>query len=105
MEHVLVKVYGAIHPATPEMLQAASSVVDANCLELEGDMLRISFEGVWFMIDELIEVLIPLLYEGSAGRIDYIDVEAWKLHRYNFTGNNVTLSSRDLNTILDYSGH
>lgn len=105
MDHVLMKVYGSISPATEEMLQAALAVTDAQHVELEGDMLLISFEGIWFPVDDLIDALKPLLTEKSEGRIDHIDVEGWRLYRHFVCGKAITMRSNDLNSVLERSGH
>lgn len=105
MEHVLVKVYGSLHPAGEHLRRLAASVAgDAN-VELDGDMLLVSFEGVWFPIDDLLDTLRPHLMPDSEGRVDYIDMDAWRLHRHVIKGTVIEHRESGLNNVLDYSGH
>ena len=45
---------------------------------------RISFEGVFFPLDDVLDALRPLLCAESSGKIDLIDMEAWTLTRAAF---------------------
>ncbi len=74
-------------------------------LSLTNDLLRVSFEGMYFPIDELMSALMPFLHSESQGKIDYIDMEAWRLTRYTIQGQHIDSSCVCLNTVLDYSGH
>lgn len=111
MKNVLCKVYAAFSPAGKPVLEAVSLAAQGAIgsgdpwLFLEGDMLRISFEGMYFPVDEVIAVLTGLLPAGSEGKLDYLDMEEWRLLRYVFAGEGFTASERSLNHVLDYSGH
>lgn len=109
MRHILVKVYGSVHP-----LQEAEKISLVNRLELllgddivdaDGDMVRIGFEGMYFPIDEVLEIIQEYLHDESAGRIDYIDMDGWRLHRHMIEGMKIIEKSNDLNNILDFAGH
>ncbi|UZP69072.1 hypothetical protein N1030_08915 [Desulfovibrio mangrovi] len=104
MEQIIIKVYGSISPAGNELLQAAQRVADES-VSLEGDMLLISHEGMYFMIDDFIEAIKPHLGKGSEGRIDYIDMDEWTLTRYRIQDGLITRSEAGLNQVMDYSGH
>ena len=72
---------------------------------LEGDLLRVQFQGVEFPLDEVAEALRPYLCPDSEGRIDRIDREAWTLTRARFQGRELAFTSAGLNHILDFAGH
>lgn len=114
MKGVLVKVYAAFHPAgqgCPARVEraAANALGNDDWLFMEGDMLRISFEGVFFPLDDVLSALEACLEPHSAGKLDYLDLEAWSLTRCLFQpgaqGGTFERSVRSLNHILDYSGH
>ncbi|ABM29229.1 hypothetical protein [Nitratidesulfovibrio vulgaris] len=105
MEHVLVKVYGSLHPAGEHLRRLAASVAGDEHIELDGDLLRVSFEGVWFPIEELMDALRPHLTPDSEGRVDYIDMDAWRLHRHFIKGTAIESRESGLNNVLDFSGH
>lgn len=108
----LVKVYGNISSASPELMHALEPVArqalptpDDPVLEQDGDMLRIHFEGICFPLEEFLEVVLLHLSKKSLGKVDYIDLDAWKLHRHIIEGKSIRASSVSLNNVLDYSGH
>lgn len=110
MRQTLVKVYASVSPAHANLERAvatacASAMGNDDWLFLEGDMLRISFEGMYFPLDEALAVLAQNMESACSGKLDYLDMEAWTLTRCLFEGNSVTRSTRSLNHVLDYSGH
>ncbi|MCT4628208.1 hypothetical protein [Halodesulfovibrio sp.] len=108
MEHILIKVYGSISNANAELFNAALGVVeeqDENAVELDGTFFTISFEGIYFMIDDFIAAIKPHLTRECSGRIDYIDVDDWSLTRFWIEGGLITHSTADLNHVMDHSGH
>lgn len=108
MEHILIKVYGSISNANTELFNAALRVVeeqDENAVELDGTFFTISFEGIYFMIDEFITAIKPHLTRECSGRIDYIDVDDWTLTRFWIEGGLITHNTADLNHVMDHSGH
>jgi len=117
MAIVLAKVYAAFSPAGAEALrsveQAGARALghEEQWLFLEGDLLRISWEGVYFPLEEALCALGDSLPLTAEGRLDYLDIEAWTLTRFIFTvdsqaGKGVFSSStRSLNQVLEYAGH
>lgn len=105
MEHVLVKVYGSLHPADEATLEALASVTEPGQVEREGDLLRVAFEGIWFPIEDFMDALRPHLTDKSEGRIDFIDMDAWRLRRHVIKGTVVEVKENSLNNVLDFSGH
>ncbi|OBQ50294.1 hypothetical protein [Halodesulfovibrio spirochaetisodalis] len=108
MEHILIKVYGSISNASPELYQAALSFIeeqDEDAVELDGTFFTISFEGIYFMIDEFMDAIKPHLTKECSGRIDYIDVDEWSLTRFWIEGGLVTHNTANLNHVMDHSGH
>lgn len=113
-ENVLLKIYGHLWPADRELLHALEALSgqilgradsDIPLFELEGDLVRISFEGSFFPVDEVLEVIRRHLNTASKGKLDVLDLDAWTLTRHVFAGEGVTTSSASLNHVLDYSGH
>ena len=104
-----VKAYGSLTPAGEEARSALENACTdwgaAAEIELTGDLLRFSFEGVFFPGDDVAEALSPFLSKVSTGRIDVLDMEAWTLTRYLVADGKIVRSVRDLNHVLDYSGH
>lgn len=109
---ILVKVYGAFYPVDTDCYAAVSLVGehvvpnDEPWLFFEGDMLRFAFEGLYFPLDDVLDALRDALPEHAAGKLDYLDLEAWTMARHVLTPGRVfTLSTRGLNDVLDHSGH
>lgn len=106
MRPVIVKAYGALSPATEETLDAVRAVLeswflDADAAELRGDMVTIGYEGDAFPDDEVVDALRPYLCEKSWGKLDIIDLEAWTLRRYTFTGGELSDHTSTLDKALD----
>jgi len=112
-QDVLLKVYGHIWPADA-LLQMALAAACATALpedaeepilSREGDLLRISFEGIYFPVDDCLEVLAHHLQPAHQGKLDVLDLEDWRLTRHVFSQGRIVQSSAPLNNVLDYSGH
>ena len=103
------KTYGHLFPADRHIADAVDAVLShwniPECTELEGDIFRISFEGVFFPLDDVLEALRPLLCTESSGKIDLIDMEGWTLTRAAFSGTDIAVKTVGLNHVLAYSGH
>ena len=109
---VPLKVYGHLYPvdaagyaalaaACADALPAAD---DVPVLEREGDMARISFEGVYFPVDAVLAAVRAQLRPEQRGKLDVLDLEAWRLTRHTFDQGAVRSHSASLNSVLDYSG-
>lgn len=106
MRPVIIKAYGALSPATEETFEAVRAVleswlIDTDAVELKGDMVTIGYEGEAFPDDEVVDALKPYLCEKSWGKLDVIDLEAWTLHRYTFTGGELSDHMATLDKALD----
>ena len=101
------KTYGHLFPADQHIADAVGAVLSdwniPECTELEGDIFRISFEGVFFPLDDVLDALRPLLCAESSGKIDLIDMEAWTLTRAAFSGTEITVKTVGLNHVLAYT--
>ncbi len=112
---VLLKVYAAFTPATGEDFQklsdACSSALAAEddhgpFVLFSGDLLRISFEGIYFPLDDVEPVIQELAEKKAAGKMDVLDLENWRMTRYQAKGDGrLEKRSAPLNSVLDYSGH
>lgn len=107
---VLIKTYGNIYPASKELLrELAARMQDAipagNVTVANGDMLLLSFEGIYFPLEEVLAGIERHITGQSAGKLDYLDLEAWRLTRFRIENGKISSSSAPLNNVLDYSGH
>lgn len=109
----LFKVYGHVYPINADFYAdlaraCADALPDADdipVLEKDGDMARISFEGVYFPVDEVLEALARHLGSEHKGKLDVLDMDGWRLTRHVLEGGRINTSSAPLNNVLDYSGH
>lgn len=111
MRPVMVKVYGFLYPACPELITELNAIIAPlmgdvpSVFTLSDSLLNISFEGDFFPEQDVLNCLIQNLTTASRGKLDYIDMEAWELIRHEFSGSAVTSGKRSLNNVLEYSGH
>ena len=63
------------------------------------------FEGVFFPEEDVVNAIRPFLQPASTGKLDVISIEDWTLTRYTFDGGRLCRGQRDLNQVLEYSGH
>ncbi len=110
--HIIIKVYGNIWPVNEDLMQAlvplmpfSEHVSAQDMLNLHNDLLTISFEGIYFPLDEVLEVMQAFLRKNSQGKLDYIDLEAWTLIRHEINGMSITSKTTSLNNVMDFSGH
>lgn len=109
---VILKVYGQLWPANKELhenLQAIASQAlpqqDYPATSLQDDLLKISFEGIYYPIDETLAAIQKQLTPNQRGKLDVLDLENWKLTRHLFENGGISCHSAPLNNVLDYSGH
>lgn len=113
MEHILIKVYGSVQPATQGMCDAARNAAQGmgelddidEVVALDGSLLTFHFEGMYFPLDDVLAALGPMMGKECEGRIDYIDMDEWTLTRFWIQGGLVTQNTASLNQVMDYSGH
>ena len=113
MGTVLVKVYGNLWPA-PDGLLASLEPLCAQAMTQEddgiprvcqeGDLLRISFEGLYFPVEDVLEAIAAVLTPVQKGKLDVLDMDNWRLERHLFTNGTIERKSISLNNVLDYSG-
>ena len=106
MRPVIIKAYGGFSPATSETLEAVQAVlrdwfIEEEAAELKGDLLSIGYEGDAFPDEDIVEALKPFFCEKTWGKLDYIDLEAWTLRRYTFTGGQLGDHTATLDKALD----
>lgn len=112
---LLLKVYANFTPASAEDCQAlADACASAIASEDDhdpfvtqvSDMVRISFEGLYFPIEDVEPILHRLAESGAKGKLDVLDMENWRMTRYLAKGTgSLEVKSVPLNHVLDYSGH
>lgn len=106
---VLLKIYGALAPISLKLFQSlaeisAQAMPAQEALTLKNEMLVLSFEGIWFPMDELLEILKQNAGEHFQGKMDFLDLEKWQMTRYQFKEGKISKSTVPLNNVLDYSG-
>ncbi|MDD2967138.1 MAG: hypothetical protein PHN64_06625 [Desulfovibrionaceae bacterium] len=114
-ESAHIKVYGHCYPAPASLYEAllalsgeAIGAEDSNIpvVEQEGDMVRLSFEGDYFPVEDMLQCLAAHLSPQCEGKVDVLDLDAWTLVRHSIVGAEVhSAPARSLNHVLDYSGH
>ncbi|MBD5641563.1 MAG: hypothetical protein HDQ91_04005 [Desulfovibrio sp.] len=107
---VLIKVYASLWPATDALAAAVKTATLAALpappeIALSAGLLTLSFEGVFFPIDELAEAVEASAPPDLQGKIDLLDLENWELRRYLAASGKLGVHSAPLNNVLDYSGH
>ena len=109
MKGIAVKVYAALHPAGEDCIEAVRragrDAVGDPWLFSEGDMLRISFEGLYFPEEAVLEALDRFLPAEAEGRLDILDIEVWELRRHTRQDGRFVRLVRDLNQVLEYAGN
>ena len=109
---VLLKVYGNLFPADETDREALARAcadrvpaADGEAVLREGDLVRISFEGLYFPAEDVLEAIAARLKPGQQGKLDVLDLEAWRLTRHLFAEGRITSRTAPLNNVLDFSGH
>lgn len=109
---VLVKVYGSFSPIDKNQ----ASVLKDGCalamppdpanspVSLTHDLCLICFEGVYFPIEDFIQQLEKILKPNMTGKLDYLDLEKWRMSRYILEDGQISVKTASLNQVLDYSG-
>lgn len=109
---VLIKAYGSFTPAKEAFCAEMSALCGLSIGESGEDgvpvarvadgYLLISFEGIWFPVDEI--RLLLGRQTGLSGKLDVLDLENWRLERMEFRDGVFRQSTAPLNNVLDYSG-
>ena len=106
----LVKVYAGLHPADAACAEAvrragAAALHDSGEAWLfhARDLLRISFEGLYFPEDEVIAALDACLPAHALGKLDVLDMEDWELRRYARKDGAFRFSRRNLDHVLEHA--
>ena len=106
-----IKVYAAFAPVSANMAEVlaplgaqAITEEDGPWIWVEGDTLRISFEGVYFPVEDVVEALEANLPLACKGKLDVLLLDDWELHRYVWQDGAFVVGKRSLNHVLSYSG-
>lgn len=78
---------------------------EEEAVTLEGDLLRISFEGLYFPVEETLAAVAARLRPDQTGKLDVLDLENWRLERHVFADGRISSGAAPLNNVLDFSGH
>ena len=109
MQREVCKAYGTVSPVGEDALRATDAALRdwgvSSCLSLQGSMLVLSFEGVFFPLEDFLAALRPFLESDCTGRIDVFDLEGWRMTRARIGGTEIRLSHAGLNDVLSWSNH
>lgn len=109
---VLIKVYGNFSPVNRELAFALEEI-SAGAMpyeptnppfSLKGDLCLLAFEGIYFPVDDFIQLLETNLMPQISGKLDYLDLENWRMTRYLLNNGHISANTVSLNHVLDYSG-
>ena len=112
MQPVLVKAYGYFKPAGPEHLTRLTAALEScglrleDSLSLEGRLLLISYEGTFFPVEEAAAAFGEFIREAgerAEARLDILELEEWRLDRYQAAEVELRHSRSPLNNTLEYS--
>ena len=108
---VLIKVYGNFSPAGAAEYSGLATIAREAVpmplhgpVKLEKDLLSIAFEGISFPLSACLAWLRDNLSPKATGRLDYIDLESWRLDRYEFANGSFERRSAPLNHLLEHAG-
>lgn len=115
MSQVTAKVYASFFPADASVRAAVAGATaqalgpEPAVVDLEGDLLRLSWEGVYFPLEDVLRALALSLPPKVEGRLDSIDLDAWTLTRYTLPPEQgreraFVAHTRGLNHVLAHSG-
>lgn len=105
MSHEEIRVYGYVKGLSSEsfiaLMNGLGPLFQENSFRHEDRTLSVEFEGAYFLVDDFLETLLPLLSDDAEGKIDYIDHHAWEMTRYTIHGQELASKRVDLNTVLE----
>lgn len=106
----LLKVYGHLCPADAALAKALDRATSTALPSPEDALIThkntlicLSFEGVYFPLEESLDALRQHLSPALNGKIDYIDLDAWTLTRHSIINGIVHIRSAPLNAVLEYA--
>lgn len=105
---VLLKVYASLWPCGQELCAELARISEqaipaAECVGMDADLLTIAFEGIYYPVDEVLAAIRAGLQPEQQGRLDALDLEAFRLARYHIGNGAITESSARLNDVLAIS--
>jgi len=106
MNNVLVKTYASICPASDGLYSAMRTLLEdwhvEEALSRRGDTMLISYEGIYFPAEQAAQIIGAHLDNKSEGKLDYLDLENWQLHRYLILGRHLAYRNASLDLSLEY---
>lgn len=109
---VLLKVYGNIAPAPVGLAAtlaktalAALPPAQDPVISQVGELITISFEGIYFPLEETVAAILGSLKGNEKGKVDALDIEEWILTRYLIAAGQISKQKAPLNHVLAWSGH
>lgn len=116
---VVLKVYASFAPVRPWVVDRLTAIAreamgredeEVPIVSVLGDMVRLSFEGLYFPWDEATVVFEKAVAEGARGKMDVLDMENWTMTRFESAeergtgGFHLKRGKVPLNHVMDFSG-
>lgn len=109
---ILVKAYGSFSPMAENTFSALRKICsmampldpENSPLSFNDDLCLLSFEGIYFPVEDFIRQLKESMTPQMAGKLDYLDLEKWRMTRYLLEKGQISSKTVSLNHVLDYSG-
>lgn len=107
---ILLKVYGHIWPApsglAPELCRIGRACLPGSePVSQAGDLVNISFEGLYFPVDDFVAAIRSSTCGREQGKLDVLDLENWQLTRWLIENGALSEHRAPLNNVLAWSGH
>lgn len=108
MYNIMVKAYAYMENTSQECFTDVINVlnswfIEESICDFDDNNLSIHYEGEYFPHEEIAVVFARYLHKDSRGKLDYIDLENWKLTRYflDKEHNSILLQQKEEQTIKE----
>ena len=110
---ILLKVYASISGVAQgladELREAVQDAVHADespaeTVTQDGPLVLVSFEGLYFPVEEAAACIKRHLTKETTGKMDVLDLENWTITRFTLQGGFMQERSGSLNNALDFNG-
>ena len=76
----------------------------AETVTEDGPLVLVSFEGLYFPVEEAAGCIKRHLTRETTGKMDVLDLENWTITRFTLQGGFMQERSGSLNNALDFNG-
>lgn len=96
-----IEVNVSVKGVSEEGFKKIEDSFDFLTAEYGNGRMHLEFEGVYFFIDELLEMITEFTESALDGVVDYIDREAWTMTRYRWQSGRLEVKEINLNDVLE----